>query len=143
MRLVICGGPRTGKTTLATLLGLAGVTRHTDDLLAAHPTRDGLARACAAWLAQDGPWVVEGTAGALGLRSWLLAHPGAPCERVVHCGTPWVERTPAQVALAHGLERVWGEVLPLLRRRGVEVVPAGRLRAGLVARSVPGGDDRP
>lgn len=118
-RIIIAGGPRTGKTTLAATY--PGLVLHTDDLIGQldWSAASGVA---AGWFDVPGPWVIEGVATVRALRKWLAAHAsGQPADLVLWLGTPLVARTPGQVTMARGCETVWAEVLPLLRARGVAV----------------------
>jgi len=118
-RIVIVGGPRTGKTTLAATLGLPA--RHTDDVM-----RLGWSAASAevaTWFGAPGPWVVEGVATARALRKWLAAHAaGRPCDRVILLWRPAVDVTPRQSVMARGVRTVWREIAPEVVVRGVEVL---------------------
>lgn len=139
-RLVIAGVPKAGKTTHASIarVALGGdvvPVRHTDDLIAMFPGRDGWSAAseyCArSWLTRPGPWIVEGVAAVRALRKWLAAESareatgairGAlPCDRVLWLGTPHVVLTPDQARMAKGCETVWRQIRPQLLARGVHV----------------------
>ncbi|HEY0194873.1 MAG TPA: hypothetical protein VGC42_27360, partial [Kofleriaceae bacterium] len=76
-RILITGGPRTGKTTLAGALevellaqrgaGPAPAVRHTDDMIeqTKHLGKDGwseASRLASLWLDAHGPWIIEGVA---------------------------------------------------------------------------------
>lgn len=122
-RLVIVGGPRTGKTTLAAeLVGTRGLTRvrHTDDLIELGWS-EASQRIADEWLTEPGPWIIEGVAAVRGLRKWLRANPGRPCDRVVHLLTPKVFLTSGQAGMTKGHAKIWREVEPELRARGVEI----------------------
>jgi hypothetical protein len=134
-RIAICGGPRTGKTTLAgklvedghrdydrrlrdatalkhaLLLHIPPTVSHTDDLmhLGWSEASDAVARL---WLPLPGPWIIEGVALARALRKWRKAHPGEPppVDRVIRLTTPHVDLTPGQAAMAKGEETVWQEI---------------------------------
>jgi KaiC/GvpD/RAD55 family RecA-like ATPase len=136
-RIVICGGPRTGKTTLAEHMAFWGVkdsteqtmtsgmgldrVRHTDDLIALGWS-EGSAGA-ALWFALPGPWIIEGVAVSRALRKWREAHPGEPppVDRVIRLTTPHVALTKGQAAMAKGEATVWVEVEDWLREHGVEI----------------------
>ena len=135
-RIVILGGPRTGKTTAAERLQTDGVVagatghviHHSDDLIAelAHLGKDAWSegsRRVAEWLDEPGPWIIEGVALARALRKWREAHPGAspPIDRVIRLTIPHVELTKGQAAMAKGEETVWNEVGPWLYANDVEI----------------------
>lgn len=119
MRVVIVGGPRCGKTTLAATLGLP--TRHTDDVIGLGWSE--ASAEVATWLDAPGPWCIEGVAAARALRKWLAAHEsGAPCDEIRLLWVPLVERTDGQERMALGIETVWCEISDELIARGVAVV---------------------
>lgn len=118
-RIIIAGGPRTGKTTLAATYHEP--VWHTDNLIGQIGWSEISAMA-ADWFDRPGPWVIEGVAAVRALRKWLTAHAsGQPADLVLWLGTPLVARTPGQQTMARGCDTVWAEVLPLLRARGVTV----------------------
>jgi hypothetical protein len=123
MRVLITGGPKTGKTTLAMLQGeVSGLQpMHTDDLISL-----GWSEASAAvipWISRPGPWIIEGVAVPRALHKWIAANPtGKPADKVIFLGKPWQELSPGQLAMAKGLVTVWKEVVGELVARGVELV---------------------
>ncbi len=124
MRIAICGGPRTGKTTLACSIGgePGVVLRATDDLIATHDWSAASAEAATWFDTEPGPMVVEGTAVVRAIRKWLRAHPdGRPVDVVKLLTRPKVPLTPGQAAMAKGHAKIWAEVEPELRRRGVAI----------------------
>ena len=140
MRLCIIGGPKTGKTTLAAELaaspgplavGTAGSAfrvRCSDEAM--HLGWSEASAEVALWLDNAGPWIVEGVAVPRALRKWLAAHAeGKPCDIVLVLTTAHVELSKGQAAMGKGVATVWAEVLPELRRRGVEVMDVEAVRA--------------
>ena len=119
LRIVIAGGPRTGKTTLAKTFG--AIVKHTDDLIDLGWIPSG--RAAAAWLDLPGPWVIEGVTAPRALRRWLKAHRrGKPCDVVLVLERAKVPRNTGQEAMAKGCAKIMAEIAPALRRRGVRIV---------------------
>ena len=122
MRLVIGGGPRTGKTTLSMQVPSDVWVFHTDSLIAETDWSGGSERV-AELFDRDGDWVIEGVATVRALRKWLEAHQeGKPCDRVVWCAEPFVKRSRGQVVMAKGCETIWAEIHPQLEARGVEIL---------------------
>ena len=129
-RIVLAGGPRTGKTTLAeTIQALwGGTVYHTDDLIDSYDWQAAPVE-CARWMLETpGPWIVEGVAAVRALRKWLDANPkGQPCELVSWMSDPVVRRSPGQETMAKGCATVWngkpGETGVCIRllERGVAV----------------------
>lgn len=128
-RLIIVGGPQTGKTTLAMRMGkeLGLLVRHTDDLIATHDW-SGASLAASLWFEAPGPWCVEGVATVRALRKWIATHAdGVPADRVLFLDEPWIEMTKGQQAMTKGVATVWAELLPELHRRRVQIATAGRI----------------
>lgn len=131
-RIVILGGPRTGKTTLANELQMRPpevgsdrpTIRHTDDLITTHDWSQASHAVANFWLPLPGPWIIEGVALARALRKWREAHPGEPppVDRVIRLTEPFVIHTlPGQMAMAKGEETVWREIEDWILESGVQV----------------------
>jgi len=123
MRVLITGGPKTGKTTLSAQLRtqVGAQPMHTDDLIALGWSE--ASQEVALWIAQPGPWIIEGVAVPRALRKWFAANPtGKPADKVIFLGKPWQELSPGQLAMTKGLVTVWKEVVGELVARGVELV---------------------
>lgn len=123
-RIVIAGGPRTGKSTLGQTLFRSmriGSLRQSDALIATHGWSDASLEA-STWMTEPGPWIVEGVRSGHALRKWLAANPtGTPCDEVLFLDHPWVENTPGQAAMAKGCRTVFEEIRPELELRGVRI----------------------
>jgi len=117
-RVLIIGGPKTGKTTL----GRRFKAKSTDELIAG-TAFDAQVTAAAGWMDQPGPWAIEGVTGVRALREWIRAHPGErpPVDRVIYLKTPYVPLSRRQGAMAKGIETVWREIEGEVKRLGVEV----------------------
>jgi hypothetical protein len=162
-RIVILGGPRTGKTTLSKSMsrvhgarpqtvGMDGYVNvsHTDDLIeqCKHLGKDAwseASRIASTWLDAPGPWIIEGVAMSRALRKWREAHPGErpPVDRVIRLTTPHVELTKGQAAMAMGEATVWAEVEPWLLESGLTIeLPHLRPSGPAPAASGPCGSGR-
>ena len=121
-RIVIVGGPRTGKSTFAERVAAGAVVRHTDDLIADHDW-SGASEAASKWLGGTEPVVVEGVRTVHALRKWLARNPGSelPCDEVVVLETPKVATTSGQNAMGKAVKTVLREIEPELLRRGVRI----------------------
>lgn len=121
-RIIVIGGPRTGKTTFAKDLSqrLGHPMKHTDDLIGKLDW-SGASMYASSWFDAPGPWIVEGVAAVRALRKWLAANDGIPCDRIYWLSRARLELTPGQAAMAKGCHTVWREILPELRRRGVAI----------------------
>lgn len=110
-RVVIVGGPLTGKTTLAKRLGLPGV-RHVDGLSDIADAFDAA-----------GPWCIEGGSTVRSLRKWLDRNPkGKPADVVIGLWDPKAERTEDHESMAAHVRDAWVGIAPALAARGVEVI---------------------
>lgn len=119
-RTVVLGGPRVGKTTLSRSLaadyGVAAL--HTDDLIGSSDPEATIL----GWMAQRGPWVIEGVTAVRALRTWLRAHSaGLPCDRAFWSESPKVDQTTGQARMAKGCRTVWQQVESELRDRGATI----------------------
>lgn len=125
-RLVICGVPRAGKTTLANSY-VRPVARHMDDLISIRVGWSEVSLTGSSWFEAPGPWIIEGVAAVRALRKWFRSHPEkwcglrAPCDRVIWLDTPRVPLTPGQETMAKGCRTIWREVRPMLLARNVHV----------------------
>jgi hypothetical protein len=142
-RIVVLGGPRTGKTTYATKLAkqlgvhLASTGKHTedpeglvsvknygkvstDDYLNRYDYKELPSRVIDDLRKMDS-FVLEGTQAARVLRRWLREAPEEPKldNTLVFLGKPWVPRNPRQEATTKGVKTVWRDLEPLLKRYGV------------------------
>jgi adenylate kinase family enzyme len=120
--VAIAGGPRTGKTTLGEAMALRSGTEmlSTDRLIALGWSEASQATA-ARMLTASADLIVEGVAVARALRKALGQTDGRPCDRLIVLGLAHVEVSGGQRAMAKGVDTVLAEILPELRRRGVEV----------------------
>jgi hypothetical protein len=131
-RVVIAGGPRRGKSTIAEKLVGPGVTHHHGEELVDRPEWAGMTREekwsagsalAATWLDEPGPLVAENVAMSRALRKWLKAHPeGKPVDVVVHLSDAVNETIPGQETMAAGDETVWKQIRSELVMRGVRVI---------------------
>ncbi len=118
------GGPRRGKSHLGRKLSDDGRVYHHGEELVGLDWSAGSQRA-SEWLDEPGPWVCENVAMARALRKWLARNPtGTPADLIVVLRLPVDDRIPEQDAMAKGVETVWLEVEPELRRRGVKILQA-------------------
>lgn len=123
-RVLIVGGPGTGKSTLAHRIGPAERVRSTDELVGVLEWSE-VSVEVALWLCEPGPWVIEGVATARALRKWLAASPGTALDVVVVLtGQPFVELTKGQAAMNKGVSTVWNEIVIDVLKRGARVINA-------------------
>lgn len=119
-RIVIVGGPHTGKTTLGRTLAVRHrmILRHTDDLVGLLEWSEESAEV-ATWFDLAGPWIVEGVCTARALRKWLRNHPaGLPCDFVLWQSVPKTALTEGQQTMTKATSTIWAEAMPEFIRRG-------------------------
>ena len=124
MRILILGGPRVGKTTLAGKLAAEHgiVPLHTDDLIGKRSWSEA-SDEVRLWLEQRGPFLIEGIAVVRALRKYLAVHPeGAPADALYIGTTAREALTPGQASMTKGHERIWSEVRDELARRGLHPI---------------------
>lgn len=121
-RVLIGGGPKVGKTTLASTMerNLGLVAMHTDDLIGKLDW-SAASLEVSQWIDREGPWVIEGVSVARALRKWLERAAGKPAEIVFWSSMARVPRSKEQEAMAKGCETVWEPVREELVRRGVAI----------------------
>ena len=124
-RVVLSGGPRTGKSTLAVRAGerYGRTVRHADSLIGQKDWSEA-SDEVAKWIGEDGEWIVEGVSAPRALRKLLSSQPGKRLEdlTVVHFREPVQFQTDKQKAMAKGVETVWQQIREELRARGANVI---------------------
>lgn len=119
VRVAITGGPKTGKTTMASTM--SGTIRHTDDLIGLGWSEASLA--CSRWFDEPGAWVVEGVMVPRALRKWLNRNRhGKPCDEVIFMTQPKAPTRPSHKNMSAGIDSVWLEIEGELARRGVKII---------------------
>jgi hypothetical protein len=119
-RIIVVGGPRFGKSTLARAERAKGVPTFCGDpvelvkepeagvtyLPSGMAWSDGSQYVADNWFTMPGPWLCEGQIMARALRKWTSK--AAPADRIiVLTGPPHVAVTPGQAAMIKAVETVW------------------------------------
>lgn len=123
-RVIICGGPRTGKSTLAVRLGERhGIpVKFGDSLVGTHEWSEASAEV-AKWIEDPGEWIIDGVVAVRALRKWLAAYPGKPLDAaVVYLRDAIQVQTDKQQAMAKGIRTVWEEIEKDLSSRGAWII---------------------
>jgi hypothetical protein len=123
-RVIVAGGPRSGKSTLSAQAGerFKLKLRHGDSLIGKKKWSEA-SDEVAAWLDESDQWLVEGVVAVRALRKWLTRNPGKPLNAtVLWLRDPVQARTKRQAAMAKSVEKIWNEILPDLTARGVAVI---------------------
>lgn len=125
-RVVIGGGPNTGKTTLSKVLEAGNddlVIMHTDVLVSTDLDWSEQSAAVAGWFtATDLPWVIEGVATVRALRKFMKTNAEKPCDMVVWLTQPVVPVTEKQETMAKGAQTIFDEIEAELVGRGVTII---------------------
>lgn len=131
MKIAICGGPRTGKSTFASkLAGELGIALFstgkkalvaTDNFM--HVGWENVPRLVMERLCELDDWILEGTQATRVLRYWYKTDPDSlKLDRVYFFDRPWVVRNGGQNGMAKGVATIWRDVRPELIRRDVPIV---------------------
>lgn len=125
MRIVVVGGPRCGKSTLARWYRERGTPTFCGDPLSkVKEPEPGVTylpegldfsgdKGAAQWIVDNwfsmrGPWLCEGHVMARALRRCV--NRPTPCDKVLLLPVPKVDQTPGQLAMTKGVMKVWGEI---------------------------------
>lgn len=122
-RLLICGGPRTGKTKLACavadLLGI--LPQHTDNVIPMGWSEGS--ELVSAWMDAPGPLVIEGVAVVRALRKWLKRNPSKrPDFALVLLDKHVAPVSEAQARMTKGIHTVWDEIADECDLRGMVII---------------------
>ncbi len=121
MRILIAGGPRSGKSTLGRKLAAEHHVEYrcTDELIPMGWSE--ASEAVTKWFERSDGWLIEGVAVPRAIRKWFRSHKDKPADVCYWLGAPRVELSPGQNAMAKGCRKVWDEVVRDLERSGCEV----------------------
>ena len=119
MKLGICGGPLTGKTTLAEQWDGVVPVIHTDDFIELGWSE--ASERVSQFFDDPGPYVVEGVAVPRALRKWMRRDPGKPLDKLIILETPHEDQSEGQRRMTVGHDTVLAEIEGALRARGVTI----------------------
>lgn len=124
-RLVIAGGPQSGKTTLADEYSRYLPIIHADGM---HMLKSWRFRVMVVhhYLRQPGPWLVEGVTVASALKIWLRENNGQkdsrlPCDEIIYLTRSYGSLTHGQRAVQRLVTSACQLILPKLEALGVKV----------------------
>jgi adenylate kinase family enzyme len=125
VRLIIIGGPKTGKTTLARAATGDTPAYHTDDLIPGRSWADqgdaAFMMLCRANLDDPDGFVYEGVLAVRALSRWLKSRTDSPCDQLLVLTVPRVSQTPEQQRLGKAIMTQFQPLIPGLRALGVEI----------------------
>jgi adenylate kinase family enzyme len=132
MKILIAGGPKVGKTTLAHALSSIHLgILHGDDLIGKLDWSEA-SEEISRWIDYPGQWIIEGVQVGRALRKWLNRNPeGKPADIIYYSFDPWITLTNGQSTMNKGCKTVWDEVHNELLRRGVTVEEIKHHESGL------------
>lgn len=133
MKIVITGGPLTGKTTLAELMRGEGSrvrAMYSTDIFKHMSWSDQSLEVARMFSDKElgvppdvDDWIVEGTAAVRGLRKWMsLKSRGRPCDVVVYLTQQFGEPNSGHRSMKKGCDTIFSEITPNLLARGVRVL---------------------
>lgn len=108
-RLIIAGGPQTGKTTLSHEIASGRRVRHTDDLI-----DEGWSKSsddARQWIREPGEWVIEGVAAVRAIRKILREDKVLPVDVVLYLTGPYADLDKGQRAMTTGCKTIWGGIV--------------------------------
>ena len=125
-RIVIAGGPRTGKTTLARQIAEARGLRHRegDYLYRSGVGWSDSSAQIAGWFAEPGGWVIEGVQVSRAIRKYFAANDAAPCDVLIWCTDRQHDWQPRHSPMEKACRTVFLEVRPMLTASGVMILGA-------------------
>ena len=127
MKIAICGGPRTGKSTLAQKLRqelpLTYVS-HSDDLIGQMEWW-AISEKIASDMANPdftANQIWEGVRITHSLRKFLSLYPDKPADKIYRLTSPFVPLSKGQMSMLKSDQTIWSEIKHELVRRGVELL---------------------
>lgn len=122
--VIICGGPRTGKSTLAVRLGERhGIPVKFGDSLVGSLEWSEASEEVSRWIDNPEPWIIEGVVAVRALRKWLARSKEKESDFVVVYLRDNIQvPTDKQIAMSKGIRTVWKEIEPELHARGIKVI---------------------
>ena len=120
MKIVIIGGPRTGKSTLARTFDIPvycgdpiSLVKDPEEGVTYLPNiKDWSVQSmhiCNEWFSKD-EGVFEGVAMVRALRKWAVLNDTMPCDKIIYLTETKVEQSKGQISMMKGIKTVWEEI---------------------------------
>lgn len=123
-RIIICGGPRTGKSTLAVRAGerYGLPVKFGDSLVGTHDWSDASLEV-STWMDDPSSWIIDGVVAVRAIRKWLNRnHMMSLGALVVFLRDPIQVQTDKQRSMSKAIETIWREIEPELIARGTKII---------------------
>lgn len=123
-RIIICGPPRTGKSTLAVRAGerYGLPVKFGDSLVGTHEWSDASLEV-STWIDDPGSWIIDGVVAVRAIRKWLARNPTLSLGAVVvYLRDPIQVQTDKQRSMAKAIATIWREIEPALIARGTKII---------------------
>ena len=120
MKIIIIGGPRTGKSTLAKSFGLpvycgdpkSKVKDVEEGINYLPEIQDWSTQSlyiCREWFTKS-EGIFEGVGMVRALRKWAVLNDAMPCDKIIYLTEAKVEQSKGQVSMTKGVRTVWDEI---------------------------------
>ena len=123
-RVILAGGPRTGKSTLAIRAGERfGREVHFGDALIDQMEWSDCSQEVSEWFDKSGDWIIEGVVTPRALRKWFARNPGKKLDAtIVWMNAPIQVRSKGAEGMAVGVNTVWAEIIDRINADGITVI---------------------
>lgn len=123
-QIIICGAPRTGKSTLAVRAGerYGLPVKFGDSLVGSHEWSDASLEV-STWIDDPGNWIIDGVVSVRAIRKWLNRNQTMSLGAlVVYLRDPIQVQTDKQRSMSKAIETIWREIEPELIARGTKII---------------------
>lgn len=125
MKIIIIGGPRSGKSTLAKKLAnkinaqryctdpkslVKDIESNVNYLPDGIPWGDDSTHIINNWFSKEGDWIIEGVGAVRALRKWAQSKP--PCDKIIFIkeSFPGINLSKGQASMHKSISTIWGDI---------------------------------